>query len=503
MNIRQDEENRLQSLLAAIVPDKSIQWNKVMMDRYISLEKYPIFQMFSQNVNKLIEKIPLLKALRKKLEVEPQRFPELVPWIRDWFDRMTFSEQSIIHSIPDNLKTTTYITHNIALLYLINNINVVVHGSFMVHLLDPRVKYADIDLTCTKDELIYITSFLLYVYLGIETHILSIPYIINHRTLRVDGSPTSMCDATKMDLVIRDSIFVTRYTKGNNININMMNPIIVFLNYFKMLHLPERRMKMRHYKDNQLLIISALTKAAMSAAKIRNHSKSFAESLQYDVTYEILPDSIIFVTLKHGAQLKKFYLYNQLKDTEFYDVACPIIFNKNPRCQIVTYSVLGSVFSEQRLDVVDSDGIGHETHMNISRNEVFGKLTKEVLADSIATNIAAISKLNILSNIGLHMFLTRTIKTENDYTRIMMNIRSACESMNEEPLVTIFPRTKNPGNHIVRKINHNGTSLRIPSLHNDFYAYICSWDEQQQKVKVNRELTYKDYISYAIQVSSK
>ena len=308
MSITQSEESQLKALLNAIVPNKLVTWDPSMLVRYRSLQGYPVFRMFDDNVKRLVDKIPLLKAFRKKARLLPQHTPQIVPWIKAWFDRVTFSETSVIHSIPAELKDITYITHNIILLYLINNVNVVVHGSFMAYLLDPRVKYADIDLICIKDELIYITSFLVYVYLNVETHILSIPFIINHRQLRVDGDQTSLCDAVKMDLVTRDTIHGTYIQIVDNVKVNTLSSIVVFLNYFKMLHLPERSKKMRHYKDNQLLIISALTKAAMKEAKRHDHSDAFAASLQYDVTYEILPDSIILVTLRYQSQVKKFYL---------------------------------------------------------------------------------------------------------------------------------------------------------------------------------------------------
>lgn len=492
MTTKKSIDDKLLALFNAIVKpaDDTVTFDGVA-ERYA--ENYSVKDIFIKNVDKLVEKIPMLYDATTLLQSRTTR-PVSVRWIDSWFDRMTFDESSIIHSIPENLKTVTVITHRIMLLYSINNLNVIIHGSFAAHLVDSAVKYADIDITSTRDDLVFLTSYMLYLFLGLKSHVFSIPFIINHRQLRVDGHTTSIADALKIDLMTANNTQPMVVKLNKRINFNIQNPIIQFFNYFKMFHLKERRMKMRHYKPNQKLILTTIFSEAMR--NLGYNRERMNKIVPYSIDFDASIDSVIIMYMSYMNLNFKIVFHTGFTDRNFLPGLLEHLGSSRESRDVVKFNQLSSVFPEQCYEVFTSTG--SELHINLSRNEV----QRVVWADELVTGeestdrmIAPVSQLNMMAIVGLHYFFTRSFNTNvvESFIRMIRTIIGYCEVMVEPPMTMLYDRTKNTGNHIIRSIFHE--RLFIPSIYSTNPIEYYQLEPNSKQLKKTGEGSIDDYIS--------
>ena len=444
-------KNLFEAIVIPVFKDASFEEVETRMKE---LEPYPSFQVFLNNKNKLMEKIKYLEPFLRMLENDRDREineNNITPWINNWFNRMNFIDYSIIHSIPEELKDLTKIIHRIMILYAMNNKDVILHGSFAAHLIDHRIKYADIDFSCLLDDLVFLTSLLLYIFLGIKTHILSIPYIINHRQLRVDKTTTSISDALKIDIMTKQICHALPIRVGK-IFLNAQNPITQFFNYFKMLHLSFRRSKIKHYLMNQKLILNTIYNQALY--QLGYNDNSFLKIIPYDIQINASEERCIRMRLTYKNLYFNIVFHTGYQDYEFLNELTTKIGVENVDREMFVFHPLCSLFPEQCVEVIKN---GESTvHINISRNEVYRSVNEAELRTNEVSEIIIdpYSVLNMLSIVGLHYFFSK-IPDERiipPHTRILRTILEYCNNMIETPNQMLYDRIKNSGNHIMRNI---------------------------------------------------
>lgn len=491
--------------LATVHKEINIPWTDDVMTRYYTLNNKPAQIMFNNNLRKMIEKLPLLDIMQRSLSnyTQTHKVSKIIPWIDEWFTRMIFSEVSVRHSIPQQLLNIAKVTHIFALLYAINNRNVILHGSFVSYLINPMIAYSDIDMTCLRDEVIYIISFLIYIFLGIESHVISIPFIINHRQLRVMADQTSICDALKIDLMTLNScqpVAIKFSHRREGMYLNVQPPCVQFFNYMKMYHIPERRSKMRHYEENQKLILSTIVDNTLKSMKLTDSSLNSIKPFDFEVT--ILPDEVLLMTIGIEGMTKKvrrIYFHAAHNDINFYPILEDFLVKQRnsmtpkPENRVelnyLIYSQMGSVFPEQRIESIDDKAVGVETHINVSRNEIYRLLSTDLESEVISKT----SLLTLWSIYGLHKFFTRgnNPRGVEDHVRVIKTIIEICKSMETEALSPMFTRKKNDGNHVIKRITYE--NLHIKGLNNEYFATRANLKIGDLKLNLSKGLYLEEY----------
>lgn len=459
-------------------------------ERVKTLEGSQSFDIFLANKDKLVSKIPKLKQLSQLLKGR-QTPPEDTDWIVSWFERMQFIDISEIHSIPESFKDITLIVHKIMLLYTINNVGVIVHGSFAAHLLDNRIRYADLDITCLQDDLVFLTSLLLYLFLGVHTHILSIPFIINHRQLRIDGDKTSISDALKIDRLTASLSQSQPIRIAKDILINTQHAVTQFLNYFKMLHLHDRRRRIRHYKHNQFMVLNAIYQEMLYQIDMKH--EQMMKVIPYTIQIDASVNSMLIAKLGYMKLNFTIVFHTGYQDHEFIPALRSMLGVSDSNREMVVFNQLCSLFPEQCVEVVSlQDTV---LHINISRNEVYKVLTNQELitGESNEIIIDSYSVLNLLAIVGLHYFFTRraSTKTVEPFVRIISTIIHFCQRMKETPQEMLYNRTKNNGDHIVRTIFSK--RRYISSKSNEYPIVVYTLPANTLEMKVKESLLIEDY----------
>lgn len=498
-------EQQLMLLHSAINEDQSKEAKEECIIRYRETSEYLIASKLRDNITKLNSKLPLLDRLMNRLTNvrNNKRVNITYEWIDKFFNNTVFSNTAESHSIPTALRTEVDLSHKFALLFAINNKDVIIHGSFASHLIDNTITYADIDMYSTKDELIFMISYIIYLFLGTRTHILSIPMIINHRQLRVDSTQTSIVDCLRLNHTILDMAVTSKInsgTKGMPVIINTQNPVTLFFNYFKMMQLEERRNKISFYKDNQKKILSSIYFKLLQSVDISNKSLMMIEP--YKMTTKNITDNSIEVllTCNQSSPIKVTFLTN-VYDKDFLEIVKnyikeskkPIIKNenvlistqtsptkvistmKNPEktyseivagkkyksnttntkepimtintpsstddYETIFFPSMSSVFSDQVVEVISNGVVS--LYVNLSRNDIYTINKSEIEMYTMFT---------IMSVLGLHWFFRATdlYAAVPKYLRVIRTIIHLATTIKEqENRELTYRRTKNGSDHHV------------------------------------------------------
>jgi len=199
--------------------------------------------LLRKDLNLIVPKLEQRLAAYEIMKSHTAKTP-IIKWISSFLLNHNFIkiDQKVIHSIPQNLEIIASIINNIMVLNAFNNKSCLVYGSFASYLYNKNINYSDIDLAIVNDNILKVAVGLGFLYTGIECIIVSIPFIINHRQIRMiteneDGTKSyvSLCDTIIVNDIILDNLDIYPVKIAKGIFINTLDVCIQFFNYFKMI----------------------------------------------------------------------------------------------------------------------------------------------------------------------------------------------------------------------------------------------------------------------------
>lgn len=473
----------------------------------------------------IYQKIHLYHFLTKTFQPSDNIVPK-IEWIDKWFS-MKFADVAQEHIIDDEYRILADKINRVILTICINSRSAVVYGSFSTFLLNKSIHYNDIDISYNNDVGIMTVCVLLYILYGNKTFILSIPYIVNHRSIRAVGDEKNNGLA---DIVwYHEKMIIPKYTfvipmKRSKISISISSFITQFFNYTKMFHLPDRRSKIEAHKPNQKHIISTIWSQLLNILDIES-DKIFDSITPYKRLIDTTIDKMIRVKLLLKDKLEHDIIFHTTcRDNEFYDRLLDVFkFMYNPKLvdlsqsRVIKITQQGSMFPEQRVVLLirNNDGCSRIiTHINLSRNDVYyniepiSKLVSHVSSNhnnpiltlenylssqSNMRTLPSITIMNLMSIIGLHIYLSDpnvmdigstkesyihtdgVINSEqvispitSDYVRVIRTIKRDIVLYEPSNFEVKYPRTKNKGFHVA-KYPVTDSNISLPRLSYSYY----------------------------------
>jgi hypothetical protein len=485
-----------------------------------------IWESIVNELSYIYQKIDLYHFLTKTFQPSDNIVPK-IEWIDKWFS-MKFADVAQEHIIDDEYRILADKINRVILTICINNRSAVVYGSFSTFLLNKSIHYNDIDISYNNDIGIMTVCILLYILYSNKTFILSIPYIVNHRSIRAVGDEKNNGLA---DIVwYHEKMVIPKYTfvipmKGSKIYISISSFITQFFNYTKMFHLPDRRSKIEAHKPNQKHIISTIWSQLLNILEIES-DKVFDSITPYKRQIDTCIDKMIRIKLLLKDKLEYDIIFHTTcRDDEYYDRLLDVFkYMYTPRVvnlsqsRVIKITQQGGMFPEQRVVVLIRNNDGSSriiTHINVSRNDVYyntepiSKLVSHINSNNLNNpsmrfenylstqssmrTLPSITVMNLMSIIGLHIYLSDpsvmdigstkesyihtngVINSQqvispitSDYVRVIRTIKRDIMLYEPSNFEVKYPRTKNKGFHVA-KYPINDSNISLPRLSYSYY----------------------------------
>jgi len=354
-------------------------------------------------------------------------------WIRDFV--ANFTDQGDITTQVTSIKDYTRIVNHLMIIYAENNRDIFFHGSFATHLLNRDIPFADIDCFMVQDFDFGVTVCLLFHFiLASELLIESIPYVKNLLKIANANTRDPISDMLHID---QECIaYLHKQTVLMTIDkIVILHPVAMFLNFFKMLPLKNRRERIAYNPKKAALTLETLWHASVgqivmtAGAKKTREPEPIVSRIQF-VRFELRGDGSDSVIVRiHAAHSYTFHFYSNTLDSTFTDQ----FVSKDDKKHYRHYRQFSSVLSEQF--VYDSEADVY--HVNFSRNELYAS----------GDTVHWLSQYAILATIGLFDFITKLLDV---YPQILRHIRDTIPSAFTFDDITLkHTRIKNKGLHMV------------------------------------------------------
>lgn len=370
----------------------------------------------------------------------------------NWIE--AFEATEVKHTVSDLNRTYIDSINQIILAYSCSSRAFsAIHGSFAIYLLNPSVSYHDIDIMSNNDYRLLVTIVMLFYFIkDVNIKISAIPMIVNHRRIFLQELPKE----TLMDVMHIDDYLIAILKQRDcfrEVNgFHIIHPVIIFMNYFKMLPLEDRRNRLAQSKTNEKLKLGTLWNYLVNVNKISTEETLTVEcKIHHKIIY-----------LKLNSRL--YILYTGIQDKFFLDTLSfkhldPGLYQRR------TYRQYSGILAETFVEIIHENKV-IETHVNFSRNEIwiekpYIKAPLEDISSAIiisveATQIHYISLVSILATIGIFDFITNKNLTPS----IVCTIRNIIAGSSNSGMPHRYaPRTANTGIHLTVDINKSFQSL--------------------------------------------
>ncbi|BCT22616.1 poly(A)-polymerase catalytic subunit PAPL [Carp edema virus] len=322
------------------------------------------------------------------------------------------------------------IIKRIMLVQLLNDTNTLVQGSFVTFLINKNVKYSDIDLYHSDSFRFMLNlALMIQVISGYKLHIVKVPFIKNYVVMKDDFN-CNILDCCHFDEALINSTPKLMYK-----HYNVLHPVCILINMFRMLSVKERRVKLSKDVDKAVVSYSTLFDFATKDLKIKfNKYKGFEIKKFMQMIKINDPKNLIinFEDILPGFKLVHF------KIASFEEVYKFIADSKNTN----------GFFSRSFGSVLDE--IFYEYNEKKTQNVICSFRSLET---QITTNdeISFETIKSMLWSFTLFLYLKNRIEEANDMFSFCFEISKKFKE--NETISELVPRIKNAGFH--KEINFN------------------------------------------------
>jgi hypothetical protein len=310
---------------------------------------------------------------------------DINPLVSNWV------ESSFETVVGNTSEPNNYVSLVNSIIYSFTYLNpesTVVYGTFAYHLDNLAIPYNDIDISTTDDfDLLMIILYGFHMFVKLEVDVLSIPYIVNHRCIKIISNGTKLADIHHIDQDVLEFI-----PRRHISNLYVLDDIFAFFNTFRSLSVEERRKSISSDKQKFINILSLLT------MKCETYYKSNPDQL--DLT--IINSNLMCLKTNSG---HTFYFVNGVLDKDYvtYVKALNEAIYKTPY-KLTVYKRLSNLFSDRLIESkLTSETIGKtkmyrsEYWINTSRNNLYSVKPTELKTPVISD----LTKLYLYGSAGI------------------------------------------------------------------------------------------------------
>lgn len=347
---------------------------------------------------------------------------DINPMVSHW---VNISFETIPGEQTEPNKYVTLVNSIIYSFTYLNPTSTVVYGTFAYHLDNLAIPYNDIDISTTNDfDLLMIILYGFHIFVKVDVEVLSIPYIVNHRCIKIIANGTKLADIHHIDAD------VLQYVPRRHIsNLYVLDDMFAFFNTLRSLSVDVRRTSISNDKQKFINILSLLI------AKCDHHYRSLSgESL--DVY--IINTNLISLRTNSGYT---FYFVCGVLDKEYTSFVKNMASTMYKSAYtLVAYKRLSNIFADRLIEARFNNKPQSEYWINTSRNNLY--TVKPTELKSVRTYvISELTRLYMYGSAGIvGLYLNNPDIVVLFYSAIIESMRNKLELNNIEVFST---RVKN------------------------------------------------------------
>jgi hypothetical protein len=360
--------------------------------------------------------------------------PIISKWIYGSFEPMT--------KTPDSNDEYTKLINSIIYTYVQSDPNsAVIYGTFAYHLDNISIPYNDIDISTSNDfDLLMLIIYGFHMFVGVEVEVLAIPYIFNHRCIKVLSSGQKLADIHHID---PDVLMILPCKQIGSLYV--LDDIFAFFNTFRALSVEERRTSISQNREKNINILSLL--AFKCRSYYVDNNVTFECIIVNSNLIKLVSSTNIVVYFAHGVVDIHFEAYVKSMAAQVY---------KDKPYTLVGHKKMSNFFADSLVEA----GLKNKSEywINSSRNNLY-KANNNSLKSMYIPVISDLTKLYFYGTAGIAYLLANDIKSVKIfYSAIYDSLKNNLDVNNISVYST---RVKN--NHI-----HNHISIEPLSFNHLF-----------------------------------